>query len=340
MQYRNLTCSIFLFFITLVVSARPVPFDSIGIERKGGKSYLLHKVTSGQTLYNLLRKYHVSLEEFKEANPNSPELLRLNEVLRFPRLSNEPIVQQPISTKNQAQIHTVTSGETLFSIARKYDKGTAVLKQWNNLSNDGYVKAGQILYVSDPKEQAPVTSKSAAKPELLAKAEESKKSIVSEPAKPKVEYEPKHEEPRKEEVRKIEEPKKQEEARKAEDEPKPVLAKKPEAEPLPHAVRTENEAIPNAGGKKITEMGICELIDTQDRTGKFLALHRTAPVGTMLTVRNEANNQSVIVKVIGKLPATGSADQVVVRLSAKAFERLQPTDRRIRAEVSYLALEQ
>ena len=85
----------------------------------------------------------------------------------------------------------------------------------------------------------------------------------------------------------------------------------------------------------MAETGLCELIAGSENSEKYLALHRTAPVGSMLTVRNEVNNQTVMAKVVGRLPDTGYTDRVVVRLSARAFERLNPTDRRIRAEVSY-----
>lgn len=300
------------FFWDAVASIAPA--DSVGLERKNGKTLLIYKVAPGQTLYSLLKKYNVTLDEFKAVNPEFSGNLRSHELVRIPRGNMKIPAQaaQPQQAGKQPQTHTVEAGQTLFSISRKYDIGTADLKFWNNLEADGSVKIGQVLYLTDPRnlkqpEAKPAPAKQPPVSAPVAKKPEEKKQDTVKPASL----------------------------------PKPVLATKPEPEPVAAATtRTENDAVPNAGGKRIVEMGLCELIDTQDRTGKYLALHRTAPIGTMLTVRNEANNQSVMVKVIGKLPDTGMADRIIVRLSAKAFERLMPTDRRVRAEVSYLATEQ
>jgi LysM repeat protein len=86
--------------------------------------------------------------------------------------------------------------------------------------------------------------------------------------------------------------------------------------------------------KKKIETGIAELIDVPDNSGKFLALHRTAPIGTLVLVKNLTNNQSIWVKVIGRLP-NGDA-KVIIKLSPKAFEKLNAVDKRVRAEISYL----
>ena len=333
MRYRNVWLAGIASLVAMEVSANGFPVDSVGMDRKGGQPVIVFKVTPGQTLYSLLKRYNVTMDEFKAVNPGFSGNLRSEEVVYSPRNGYKGPITPPAKSGQAANTHKVEPGQTLFSIARKYDIGTADLKKWNNLPSDGTVQAGQVLYLSDP---GPRVAEAPKKPE-------------PKPAEPIARNEPKKAEPKPEEPKKAEEPKKEEEHRKndttkakADEAPKPVLPAKPESEPLPPANRTENEPVPNAGAgaRKVVELGLCELIDAQDRTGKYLALHRTAPVGTMLTIRNEANNQSVVVKVIGKLPDTGMADRVIVRLSARAFERLMPTDRRIRAEVSYLAAEQ
>jgi LysM repeat protein len=86
--------------------------------------------------------------------------------------------------------------------------------------------------------------------------------------------------------------------------------------------------------KKKIETGIAELIDVPDNSGKFLALHRSAPIGTLVLVKNLTNNQSIWVKVIGRLPNGDS--KVIIKLSPKAFEKLNAVDKRVRAEISYL----
>ena len=88
------------------------------------------------------------------------------------------------------------------------------------------------------------------------------------------------------------------------------------------------------GLKKTIEIGIAELIEVPDNSGKYLALHKSAPIGTLVLVKNLANNQSIWVKVIGRLP--NSDGKLIIKLSPKAFERLNAVDKRIRAEISYL----
>jgi rare lipoprotein A (peptidoglycan hydrolase) len=86
--------------------------------------------------------------------------------------------------------------------------------------------------------------------------------------------------------------------------------------------------------RKTIETGMAELIDVADNSGKYLALHKTAPIGTLVLVKNLANGQNIWVKVIGRLPNTDS--KLIIKLSPKAFERLNAVDKRIRAEISYL----
>jgi LysM repeat protein len=110
---------------------------------------------------------------------------------------------------------------------------------------------------------------------------------------------------------------------------------------LPVKTSDETKQIPAApeqadanGMRKTIETGMAELIDVPDNSGKYLALHKTAPIGTLVLVKNLANSQSIWVKVIGRLPNTDS--KLIIKLSPKAFERLNAVDKRIRAEISYL----
>ncbi|WP_162628036.1 LysM peptidoglycan-binding domain-containing protein [Arcticibacterium luteifluviistationis] len=94
--------------------------------------------------------------------------------------------------------------------------------------------------------------------------------------------------------------------------------------------------VPNAPkGEKISEIGIAELITTDRSSTKMLALHKTAPLGSLMTVKNEATGDRIVVKVIGKLPDTGNNANTIVRLSPSAFYKLNPKDIKFRAEVAY-----
>jgi LysM repeat protein len=88
--------------------------------------------------------------------------------------------------------------------------------------------------------------------------------------------------------------------------------------------------------RKITEMGMATSIDDSENTKKYLALHRTAPIGTIMQVHNEMNNLSVFVRVVGKLPPTGDNDKVLIKLSRKAYEKLGAYSEKVPVRLSYV----
>lgn len=105
---------------------------------------------------------------------------------------------------------------------------------------------------------------------------------------------------------------------------------------FPDDKKPDHFVVPNAPmGEKVSELGIAEVIKTDRNSNKMLALHKNAPLGSLMTVKNEATGDRVVVKVIGKLPDTGNNNNVLVRLSPSAFYKLNPKDIRIRAEVAY-----
>jgi len=89
------------------------------------------------------------------------------------------------------------------------------------------------------------------------------------------------------------------------------------------------------GSDEVKEGGLAELIEGTEGNRKYLALHRTAKVGTILKVRNELNNREVFVRVAGPLPDTGINNNVVIKISKSAYDRLGAIDQRFRVEVTY-----
>ena len=88
--------------------------------------------------------------------------------------------------------------------------------------------------------------------------------------------------------------------------------------------------------KPVTENGIAAVIDGTTDSKKYLALHPTAPVGTIMRVRNEMTKLSVFVRVVGQLPATGANNNILIRLSPAAQEALGALDNKFRVELSYV----
>ena len=95
-----------------------------------GKSYYLHTVQPGQTLYSICKAYGANIDEVKSLNDKKDNALSLYEVLKVPY--TDPFVQQD----DKFYYHKVVKAETFYSIARLYKiKPKRLLK-----FNEGYAQ--------------------------------------------------------------------------------------------------------------------------------------------------------------------------------------------------------
>jgi len=98
-------------------------------------SGITYTVKSGDTLYSIARKYNISVNDLKRANNLTSNTLSINQELII-----------PTSSTNTNQTYTVKSGDTLYSIARKYNISVNDLKSLNNLSST-LLSIGQTLLI-------------------------------------------------------------------------------------------------------------------------------------------------------------------------------------------------
>ena len=89
-----------------------------------------YTVKSGDTLYSIARKYNVSVNELKEANNLTSNSLSIGQVLSIP--NDELETPSPII----GETYIVKSGDTLYSIARKFNISVTDLKNVNNLTSN------------------------------------------------------------------------------------------------------------------------------------------------------------------------------------------------------------
>ena len=321
------------------------PADSIGTEIINGKMFVIHKVDEKETLYSLSRRYGTTIAQILEYNPSADAGLEVGQILKIP--------YTPRTQRKSADgiIHKVAEKETLFSISRLYQVSVDEIKLWNNLA-DNTLAVGQELIIRKPAEIKPAETQIKASPQpmevrtvhTVAAGETlfsiSRKYGVSvdqikewngltgqdlkigqklfvsqpmyqmnttqQPANPTVQPNPVEPAPEK---------------------PQPVVSEK-----IPVTV-TPAETLGST--KEIKESGLAELIEGTESNRKYLALHRTAPVGTILKVRNEMNNREVFVRVIGKLPDTALNDKLIIKISKSAYDRLGAIDPRFRVEVTF-----
>lgn len=87
--------------------------------------------------------------------------------------------------------------------------------------------------------------------------------------------------------------------------------------------------------KNIKETGQAEVIEGTGNHKKYLVLHRTAPVGTIMRIRNEENDITVFARVVGVLPDTGDNSKLLIKVSKAAYDQLKAVNSRFPVEVSY-----
>lgn len=269
---------------------------------------IVHKVAPKETIYSIARTYQVSMDDIKRWNNLTDSSLGVGQELIIKK-SNTVTHASPDQIKNQNPpliskkgYHTVAPRETLFSIAKQYAVTMDQLKKWNNLEGND-LKIGQTLYVFQP-EQGSVVAKpeeispKATPPPVVARQE----PAVITPAPPVKNTAP---------------------------------PAKPEARGQTQSTESIRISESLKNGDEIIEGGLAELIEGTEGNRKYLALHRTAPMGTILKVRNEMNNREVFVRVMGKLPDTALTDKLIIKISKSAYDRLGAIDSRFRVEVTY-----
>lgn len=110
-----------------------LPSDKVSdIEKKENTiSYIVQK---GDSLYSIARKYSTTIDKIKDLNNLTTNLLSIGQVLLIP------------TDTNLETTYTVQKGDSLYSIAKKYDTAVDRLKQLNNLKSN-LLSIGQILIV-------------------------------------------------------------------------------------------------------------------------------------------------------------------------------------------------
>lgn len=282
----------------------------------------------------------------------------------------EDVQVKPKVESTAAVSHTVVSGESLSKIARKYNVSLADLQAWNNGIKPENLKIGQVLKVASA---ATANKEEKVKEEKIAdNQKEEQENSGAEPGKHIVfkgetlSSIAQKEGTSIEEIRKLNQLKSDQLSlgqillipanalkSNSSDAGSPVTTQKKEQaveiKPVNQQVQTSDiqekadakaqagirEVNNTLGYTRIVETGFAESIEGDLNSKKHLCLHKSAPIGSIVQVKNEVNGQSVFVKVIGKLPDTGSNERIIIRISRIAYDRLMASGKRFPVEVSY-----
>ena len=102
-----------------------------------------YKVKSGDTLYSIAKKYNISVNELKELNNLKNNNITIGQVLKIK--SNIP--SEEVTEKNY---YIVKSGDTLYSIAKKYNTTVDKIKKLNNLKSDNLSIGMELKIKEEP----------------------------------------------------------------------------------------------------------------------------------------------------------------------------------------------
>ena len=307
-------------------------------------STLTHKVKSGESLYVIAKKYNVSIKDLKSWNSLKADKVTVGQALKIQRTvvvadaetnltsstTSVASTTKKVEVKKEEKLpvkkeevpadkkvasgstsvstsstqpgewisHTVKSGESLFSLSKQYGTSIEELIQWNALSSNN-LKVGQSIKVGRTEPNlVTVPTVGEAKTTSISTAQ-SATSSSSNTASTSTTSTP--------------------------------------ASPSPASVTAEPITAPNTSGgfSNNKETGLAELIPNTSGNKKYLVLHRTAPVGSVIRVKNEENDLTIFARVVGVLPETGDNAKLLIKLSQAAYDQLKAVNQRFPVEILY-----
>ena len=113
------------------------------------ETYIVQK---GDSLYKIANKFNVTVEDIKRENKLNSNLLSIGQVLIIPRNMTYP------QTEPTDETYIVQKGDSLYSIAKKFNTTVDELKSLNNLSSN-LLSIGQKLKISSSSQNIYVVQK-------------------------------------------------------------------------------------------------------------------------------------------------------------------------------------
>jgi LysM repeat protein len=309
MSLKIFLLTVSLSTFSIAAFARPVT-DSIGVENDNGKKVILHKLNPKDNYYSIGRRYHVSPKTIIKYNNNAK--LTIGSVIKVPTarpfqvaaapviakpapvhptklVVQQPVIQQqpqseqqqqPANTENKSETtqYKVSAGETLYSIAKRFNTTVEDIVSLNGLKSNT-ISQGEILMV---RSNTPA-------PEVAA---------------PQVQAPP---------VQLV------------------VAAR--------DSISADSSHRPNAnryGLYEKDEKGVATWMDDDGLDpNKMLALHRTAPIGTVIKITNIMTNRTTFAKVVGRFTDTEQTRDVVIVMTKNVAQALGALDKRFQVNLSY-----
>jgi LysM repeat protein/ABC-type branched-subunit amino acid transport system substrate-binding protein len=116
-----------------------------------GRIYYIHTIQKGQTLYSISKAYEVTQDEILKANPEIDAVsLREGLAIRIPQSGSKEAAIYP-QNKEDFYAHRVRRGQTVYSLAKKYDVDEELIYRYNPWARQG-IQADQTIWIPRRKE--------------------------------------------------------------------------------------------------------------------------------------------------------------------------------------------
>ena len=346
--------SLLILSLLISVSVKATSFeqDSVGLEVKDGKWVVVHKVDPGETLFSISQRYDAEIDA----------IITMNDIVDY-SITEGALLYVPYPKAGKERIYSVEAGDTMFSLSQKFDVSVSELMKWNGLDSYQLAVGQEIsVYLPPGEDSPPVAASSREGYHIVQQGEtlysisqqhninvdelkrwndldnnalsEGQELIISASVagiataavvaqSTQTDPEPSPSQPEQPIV--------------ADDttisDEYPLDPSQQKVAPAPFTM-PDNPKLDQLD--QIKEAGMAELIEGTSDNEKFLALHKSAEPGTILSVTNELNHQSVFVRVVGQIPNTSENERIVVKLSKAAYDQLDAVNPKFRVVVSRL----
>jgi LysM repeat protein/ABC-type branched-subunit amino acid transport system substrate-binding protein len=152
--------TLYKYFLISLISGLNLHFSaqtkSQNIQTIEGKSFYIHKIEKGQSLYSISKLYNVSLDDIYIYNPQLTNGIKASQEIKIPNNSNttiKPITNTALTNTLTIDTlkyctHKVIKGETIYSITKKFNVTETQLNTLNPQLSLG-IKVGQLIAISE-----------------------------------------------------------------------------------------------------------------------------------------------------------------------------------------------
>lgn len=137
---------------------------------EGSENYILHTVEKGQTAWYISRKYDVDVEDIYKHNAGSEKQLIVGSIIRVPVIKEDADIEKKSEDKDFSY-HEVQPGNTLYSLARRFNVTVEDILNNNPALRDGNLLPGTKVRIPKISESATLGEPAGIKQEGMIQGE-------------------------------------------------------------------------------------------------------------------------------------------------------------------------